>query len=129
MAIHWDIYIACQNLVISEMVDGDIESNLDFSHLRTDHLPYPQRGMLTTYPPCNFSLEFKEIFSQNLLNYHSLSVSGISKIMHCGIITSMPNHLGLTYTTEDYRYNTSTIYDNRLIFWDLVVFDRNNLEK
>ena len=111
------------------MVDGDIQSNLDFSHLRTADLPYPQRGMLTTYPQCNFSLEFKEIFSQNLLNYHSLSVSGISKTMHCGIITSMPNYLGLTYTTEDYRYNTSTIYDNRLIFWDLVVFDRNNLEK
>ena len=46
--------------------------------------------MLTTFPRCNFSLEVPEILSQNLICYHWLSVSGNSKIMHCGILINMP---------------------------------------
>ena len=46
--------------------------------------------MLTTFPQCNCSLEFPEILSQNHIRYHWLSVSGISKIMHCGILISIP---------------------------------------
>ena len=47
--------------------------------------------MLTTFPQCNFSLEFSEILSQNHIRYHWLSVSGNSKIMHCGILINMPH--------------------------------------
>ena len=46
--------------------------------------------MLTTFPQCNFSLEFLEILSQNHIRYHWLSVSGNSKIKHCGIVINMP---------------------------------------
>ena len=48
--------------------------------------------MLTTFPQCSFSLEFPEILSQNptCLCYNRQSVSGISKIMHCGILINMP---------------------------------------
>ena len=45
---------------------------------------------MLTFPQCNLSLEFPEIHSQNLLCYHWLSVSGSSKIMHCGILFNMP---------------------------------------
>ena len=46
--------------------------------------------MFTTFPQCNFLLEFPEILRQNLIRYHWLSVSKISKIMHCGILINMP---------------------------------------
>ena len=49
-----------------------------------------QKGMLTTFPQCNFSLEFPEIFSENHICYHWLCVSGISKIMHCGTLINRP---------------------------------------
>ena len=48
-----------------------------------------QYGMLTTFPQCNFSLEFSEPLSWNPICYHRLSVSGISKIMRCGIFINM----------------------------------------
>ena len=37
-----------------------------------------------------FSLEFPDILSQKYISYHWLSVSGISNIMHCGILITMP---------------------------------------
>ena len=46
--------------------------------------------MLTTFPQCNCLLEFPEILSQNHICYHCLSVSGISKIVNCGILIGMP---------------------------------------
>ena len=46
--------------------------------------------MLTIFPQCNFSLEYPEILSQSYSYYHWLNVSGISKIMHCGILNNMP---------------------------------------
>ena len=52
-----------------------------------------QWGMLTTFPQCNFSLEFQEILSQNNTCYHWLSVSGSSKIMYCGILINVPYYL------------------------------------
>ena len=45
-----------------------------------------QKGMLTTFPQCYFSLEFPETLRQNHICYHWLNVSGIPKIMHCGIL-------------------------------------------
>ena len=42
--------------------------------------------MWTMFPQCNFSQEFPEILRQNLICYHSLSVSGNSEVMHCGIL-------------------------------------------
>ena len=47
--------------------------------------------MLTTFPQFNFSLEFPETLSQNYIRYHllRLGVSGISKIMHSGILINM----------------------------------------
>ena len=49
-----------------------------------------QKGVFTTFPQCNFSLEFPEILIQNLLYYHQLSVSWNYKILHCGILINMP---------------------------------------
>ena len=46
-------------------------------------------AQLTTFPQCSFSLEFPEILSQN----HWLIVSGISEIMHCGILVDMPSSI------------------------------------
>ena len=40
-----------------------------------------------------FSLEFPEVLSQNLICYHWLSVSGNSKIMYCGILINTPYYL------------------------------------
>ena len=45
--------------------------------------------MFTTSPQRTFSLEFPEILSQNFTCYHWLSVSGNSKIVHCGILINM----------------------------------------
>ena len=45
--------------------------------------------MLTSFPQCNFSLEFPEILRQNHISYHRLGVSEISKIMHCGILIQL----------------------------------------
>ena len=47
-------------------------------------------GHVSNIPTTQFSLEFWEILNQNLICYHWLSVSGISKIMHCGILINMP---------------------------------------
>ena len=47
-------------------------------------------SMITSFPQCNFSLEFPEILSQNCICCHWLSVSGISKTMHFGILITMP---------------------------------------
>ena len=49
-----------------------------------------QWGALTTFPQCIYSLEFREILSENHIRDHCVSVSGISKIMHCGILINMP---------------------------------------
>ena len=49
-----------------------------------------QKGMSTTFPQCNFSLECPEILSQIDICYHSLIVSGIWKIMHFGILINLP---------------------------------------
>ena len=40
-------------------------------------------------PTMQFSMEFPKILSQNLIGYHRLSVSGNSKIIHCGMPYSM----------------------------------------
>ena len=45
--------------------------------------------MLTTFPQCDFSLEIPELLSQNHICYHWLSVSGNSKMMHCGILINL----------------------------------------
>ena len=47
--------------------------------------------MLTTFPQCNFSLKFPEILSQYHICYHWMCLSGISKIMHSGILINMPH--------------------------------------
>ena len=47
-------------------------------------------GHVNKTPTMQFSLEFPEILSQNHICYHWLSVCGISKIMHCGILINMP---------------------------------------
>ena len=46
--------------------------------------------MLTTFPQCNFSLEFPEILNQSYNAYYGPGESWIYKIMHCGILISMP---------------------------------------
>ena len=46
--------------------------------------------MLTTFPHCKFWLELPEILSQNHICYHCLSVSGLSNMMHCGILIKLP---------------------------------------
>ena len=51
------------------------------------HLDSNHKGVLTTFPQCNISLEFPEMLCQN----YYMSVSGISKILHCGILIDMPH--------------------------------------
>ena len=46
---------------------------------------------VNSIPTMQFSLEFPEILSQNLICYHWLSMSGNSKIMHYGLHINMPN--------------------------------------
>ena len=58
--------------------------------LHAKFLNWNKLGMLITFPQCNVSLEFPEILSQNLKDYHWLGVSGMLKIMHCGILINMP---------------------------------------
>ena len=46
--------------------------------------------MFKTFPQCKLLLEFPEILSQSHICYHWLSVSEISKMMHCGILIDVP---------------------------------------
>ena len=74
--------------------------------------------MLTTFPQCNFSLELPEILAQNHIYYHWLSVSGISKIMLCGILTNMPYYVGLSAHT--YKADNSN-EDLHHYFWNSTI--------
>ena len=65
-------------------------------------------GKLATLPQCNFSLEFPELLSQNYICYYRLSVSGISKIMCCGILINMPYWLGCKMQTFMYVETNSS---------------------
>ena len=53
------------------------------------HQLYPI-GHVDNFPRMQFLLEFSEILSHNHICYHWMSVYGISKIMHCGILINMP---------------------------------------
>ena len=50
------------------------------------------KGHVNNIPIMQSSLEFLEILSQNHLCYHCLSVSGISKSMHCAILIQWMAH-------------------------------------
>ena len=81
--------------------------------------------MLTTFPQCNFSpLVFPEILSQNLICYHWLSVSGNSKILHCGIVINMPDCNFLRWQEKHHTYTRNaavisliTSYKWRFMHW------------
>ena len=45
--------------------------------------------MFTTFPLCNFGLEFPELLSQNHIYGHWLSINGNSKMMRCGILSNI----------------------------------------
>ena len=51
-----------------------------------------------------FSLEFPEILSQNLICFHLLSVSGNSEIIHCGILFNMPYLAARLAVSATYMY-------------------------
>ena len=53
--------------------------------------------MLTASPQCTFSLESPPTLSQKQICYHWLSVYGIYKIMHCGILIKMLHHSYVLY--------------------------------
>ena len=74
--------------------------------------------MLTSFPQCNFPLEFPEIlnteYSQNLIRYHGLSLSGITKIIHCGILINIPYCLlkaPAFIITKHEHFKSSTCFD------------------
>ena len=48
------------------------------------------KGHVNNTTTMQFFTGFPEILSQNLIRYHWLRVSGISKIMHCGLLINMP---------------------------------------
>ena len=79
--------------------------------------------MLTTFPQCNFSLEFPEILSQNHIWYHWLSVCGISQIMHCGIL------INISYWTVACEYGLLVVpccfktTDLKLFYWLVEAFN------
>ena len=64
--------------------------------------------MLTTFPQCDVSMEFPAILSQNYICYHWLSVYGISKIMHCGILNNMPYYLPPALSCESSSVDISS---------------------
>ena len=79
--------------------------------------------MLTTCPQCNFSPEIPEILRQSHICYHWLSVSGISKIMHCGILIDMPYSKWLindscshNYDHAVYSINKDCLYEAKCTF-------------
>ena len=61
-----------------------------FLQVRRGMLEKMRLGMLTTYSQCKFSIEFLEKLGQNCICNYRLSVSGNSKIMHCGILINTP---------------------------------------
>ena len=79
--------------------------------------------MLTTCPQCNFSPEIPEILRQSHICYHWHSVSGISKIMHCGILIDMPYSKWLindscshNYDHAVYSINKDCLYEAKCTF-------------
>ena len=57
----------------------------------TMHAYACMNGHVNNIPTMQFSLDFPEKLCQNLIRYHWLSVSGNSKIEHCGgILINMP---------------------------------------
>ena len=93
------IAYSCDNAFLSRKVKHDITFNVNLNGLGLCNLQLYQNyyleyqtsppcnlyHMLTAFPQCNFLLEFPEI----IYAYHGLIVSGISKIMHCGILIDM----------------------------------------
>ena len=79
---------------------------------------YSKQGVFTTFPQCNFSLEFPEVLSQTFICYQWLSMSGNSKIMHCGLLINTP-YCGTNYKPLIYIYFKSVILTNkvRCVYW------------
>ena len=84
--------------------------------------PCYKLGMITAFQQCNFSLEFPEILSQNHTCYHWLSVSGISKIMHCGILINMPYSILITEVcaVSYKKHNSDYEFMISLLWWILL---------
>ena len=61
-------------------------------------------------PQCNFSLEFLEILSQNLICSHWLSVFEISKGLRCEILMNIPCYI---WAGKWAKWSTTTEYHNR----------------
>ena len=61
-----------------------------------------------TFPQCNLLLDFPEILSWNLIWHHWLSVSGNSKIMHCGILIDMSYWEKVWVLNHQIRWSWST---------------------
>ena len=63
-----------------------------------------------------FSLEFPEVLSQNPICYHWLSVSGNSKIMHCGILINTPYYLDAEFELLGNLYLIIPDFQNKIKF-------------
>ena len=84
--------------------------------LYTRCLALPNRSCQQHSHYALFHWYFQKYSSQNHICYHWLSVSGISKIMQCGILINMS-----LYESEHLRLHSSFIYfvktDLSLFFW------------
>ena len=80
-------------------------------------LQFQEHGTLTTFPQCNFSLEFRDLLSQNYICYQWLSVFGIYKIIHRGILDNMPylKMSTLTCTCIERNIQKSLTVRNRMV--------------
>ena len=76
-------------------------------------------GHVNNIPTMQFSLEFPEILSQNLICYHWLSVSEISKIKHCGILIYIPYYCKYWWHWIFTGDIASTSRDKTIRLWDI----------
>ena len=71
---------------------------------------------MTTFPQCNFSLKLPEILNQNHICNNWLSVSGISKWMHCEILISLPYWEQLIWKDFWYVEKAQIVYGFKIFY-------------
>ena len=83
------INVCCNKIVKRRLQTNKVSLLPLIPYLQVDNVgnDWLAQDMLGTFPPCNLSLDYpEEIFNQNYIPLLELSVSGISKIIDCGIL-------------------------------------------
>ena len=80
------------------------------THQRTCY--HINKDMFTTFPRCNFGLEFLEFLLQKLIWFHQQSMPGKSKMMHPGILMNMPYRL-----SSEFGADSLLLYTTHCVHW------------